>query len=145
MLRAQRVKPAALCAETLVGPRMTASLASLPKRGRPSRREPIFESALRLFRERGFHATSINEIGADANVTGPAIYAHFASTGGLLAEAIREGCRPIADALNQALAADDLSADEALEELVRVYVRVYLYQKPLLFHHNFCGELQRCL
>ena len=35
---------------------MTASLATTPKRGRPSRREPIFESALRLFRERGFHA-----------------------------------------------------------------------------------------
>jgi len=52
---------------------MTASLASLPKRGRPSRREPIFESALRLFRERGFHATAINDIGADADVTGPAI------------------------------------------------------------------------
>jgi AcrR family transcriptional regulator len=48
---------------------MTASLTSLPKRGRPSRREPIFESALRLFRERGFHATSINEIGAEPRST----------------------------------------------------------------------------
>ncbi|MFV1979223.1 MAG: TetR/AcrR family transcriptional regulator [Myxococcota bacterium] len=105
---------------------MTANLASLPKRGRPSRREPIFESALRLFRERGFHATSINEIGADANVTGPAIYAHFASKGGVLAEAIREGCRRISDALNESLADDDLSADEALEKLVRAYVRVAL-------------------
>ena len=117
---------------------MTASLASLPKRGRPSRREPIFESALRLFRERGFHATSINEIGADADVTGPAIYAHFASKGGLLAEAIREGCRRIASALNEALATDDLSADEALEELVRAYVRVALENADM----NACYVLE---
>ena len=83
---------------------MTANLTSLPKRGRPSRREPIFESALRLFRERGFHATAINDIGADANVTGPAIYSHFTSKGDLLSEAIREGCFRIGNALNEALA-----------------------------------------
>jgi AcrR family transcriptional regulator len=105
---------------------MTANLTSLPKRGRPSRREPIFESALRLFRERGFHATAINDIGADANVTGPAIYSHFTSKGDLLCEAIREGCFRIGNALNEALASEDISADEALENLVRAYVRVAL-------------------
>ena len=105
---------------------MTADLANLPKRGRPSRREPIFESALRLFRERGFHGTAINDIGADADVTGPAIYSHFASKGELLAEAIREGCFRIGNALNEALAADDLSAAEELENLVHAYVRVAL-------------------
>jgi AcrR family transcriptional regulator len=105
---------------------MTANPTSLPKRGRPSRREPIFESALRLFRERGFHATAINDIGADANVTGPAIYSHFTSKGDLLAEAIREGCFRIGNALNEALASEDISADEALENLVRAYVRVAL-------------------
>jgi AcrR family transcriptional regulator len=105
---------------------MTASLASVPKRGRPSRREPIFESALRLFRERGFHATAINDIGADANVTGPAIYSHFESKGELLAEAIREGCYRIGTALNETLAEDNLSAEESLERLVHTYVRVAL-------------------
>ena len=94
---------------------MTAGLPVTPKRGRPSRREPIFESALRLFRERGFHATAINDIGADAGVTGPAIYAHFESKGEVLAEAIREGCRRIGSALEEALVDDDLSAQEQLE------------------------------
>jgi len=117
---------------------MTASLESLPKRGRPSRREPIFASALRLFRERGFHATAINDIGADADVTGPAIYAHFASKGELLAEAIREGCQRIASALNEALAADGLSPGEALEELVRAYVRVALENADM----NACYVLE---
>ncbi len=117
---------------------MTASLATPPRRGRPSRRETIFESALRLFRKHGFHATSINDIGADADVTGPAIYAHFASKGELLAEAIREGCYRIGSALNQALAADDLSPQQALENLVRAYVRVALENSDM----NACYVLE---
>jgi len=117
---------------------MTADLASLPKRGRPSRREPIFESALRLFRERGFHATAINDIGADANVTGPAIYSHFTSKGDLLAEAIREGCFRIGNALKEALASEDIGADEALENLVRAYVRVALENADM----NACYVLE---
>ena len=98
---------------------MSAGLPTPPKRGRPSRREPIFESALRLFRERGFHATAINDIGADAGVTGPAIYAHFESKEEVLAEAIREGCRRIGSALEEALVEADLSPEEQLEKLVR--------------------------
>ncbi len=138
MPRAQRVKPGAPCDKTLAGARMTANLANVPKRGRPSRREPIFEAALRLFRKRGFHATAINDIGADADVTGPAIYSHFASKGELLAEAIREGCHRIGNALHEALDEDGLSADEALDRLVRAYVRVALENADM----NACYVLE---
>ncbi len=117
---------------------MSAGLPITAKRGRPSRREPIFESALRLFRERGFHATAINDIGADAGVTGPAIYAHFESKGEVLAEAIREGCRRIGSALEEALVDDDLSAQEQLERLVRAYVRVALENSDM----NACYVLE---
>ncbi len=117
---------------------MSADLASVPKRGRPSRREPIFESALRLFRERGFHATAINDIGADADVTGPAIYSHFESKGQLLAEAIREGCFRIGNALTEALDVEGLSAEEELVALVRAYVRVALENADM----NACYVLE---
>ena len=95
-----------------------------PRRGRPSRRAQIFASALRLFRERGFHATSINDIGADAGVAGTAIYSHFATKRDLLAEAIREGARRIHDAVMRATADDERRPEEALEDLVRAYVEV---------------------
>ncbi len=117
---------------------MTTAISVPPKRGRPSRREPIFESALRLFRERGFHATAINDIGADAGVTGPAIYAHFESKEEVLAEAIREGCRRIGSALEEALVEDDLSPEEQLEKLVRAYVRVALENSDM----NACYVLE---
>jgi AcrR family transcriptional regulator len=100
--------------------------ASAPRRGRPSRRALILAAALRLFRERGFHATSINDIGDAAGVAGTAIYAHFATKQELLADAIREGARRIRAGVREALADDGLAPDAALEKLVRAYVRVVL-------------------
>jgi AcrR family transcriptional regulator len=97
-----------------------------PGRGGSPRREAIFDAALRLFRERGFHGTSINEIGAASGVTGPAIYRHFDGKAEVLAEAIREGTRRIAAATRPALAAEHLEPGEALESLVRSYVEVAL-------------------
>jgi len=108
-------------------PRSAGRSAGSPaRRGRPSRREAIFASALRLFRERGFHATSINDIGADAGVAGTAIYSHFATKQELLAEAIREGARRIRTGVAAALADDGASPEVVLERLVRAYVGVVL-------------------
>jgi len=94
------------------------------KRGRPSRRPEIFASALRLFRKRGFHATSINDIGADAGVAGTAIYSHFKTKQALLAEAIAEGARRIRDGVAEALASEEPDPRAAHERLVRAYVTV---------------------
>jgi AcrR family transcriptional regulator len=96
------------------------------KRAGPDRREAILAAALRLFRQKGYHGTSINEIGAAAGVTGPALYRHFGGKGEVLAEAIREGSRRIAAATREALTSDSLSPEEALEKLVRSYVDVAL-------------------
>jgi AcrR family transcriptional regulator len=96
------------------------------RRGRPSRRPEIFAAALRLFRERGFHATSLNDIGADAGVAGTAIYSHFATKQELLAEAIREGARRIREGVTEALADRAQDPEAALENLVRTYVGVVL-------------------
>ena len=57
------------------------------------RRAELLAGALRLFRQRGYHATSINDIGAAVGVSGPALYRHFESKDDLLAEAIMAGAR----------------------------------------------------
>lgn len=41
------------------------------------RRDLILRSAIRLFDERGFHATGIDDIGEAAGITGPGVYRHF--------------------------------------------------------------------
>ncbi len=86
----------------------------------------IFTAALRLFRQRGFHGTSINQIGAAAGVTGPALYRHFAGKGEILAEAVRRVSRRIGDATRAALDAPTGTPRDALEALVRAYVEVAL-------------------
>jgi len=121
-------------------PTQSAETAPVPpaKRGRPSRRAAIFASALRLFRERGFHATSINDIGADAGVAGTAIYSHFATKQELLAEAIREGARRIRTGVVEATADDGQSPEAALENLVRSYARVVIENADM----NACYVLE---
>jgi AcrR family transcriptional regulator len=97
-----------------------------PSRGGPARRQAIFDAALRLFRERGFHGTSINDIGFATGVTGPALYRHFSGKGEVLAEAISEGSRRIAGAIREPLSASGRTPEEALEALIRAYVEVAL-------------------
>jgi len=109
-----------------------------PRRGRPSRRADIFDAALHLFRERGFHATSINDIGERAGVAGTAIYSHFATKREVLAEAIREGARRIKAGVGEALAVPSSSPEAGLENLVRAYVRVVIENADM----NACYVLE---
>lgn len=48
------------------------------------RREAILDAAAGLFLERGFHGTSIDEVGAAAGISGPGVYRHVASKDALL-------------------------------------------------------------
>ncbi|MBW2243613.1 MAG: TetR/AcrR family transcriptional regulator [Deltaproteobacteria bacterium] len=120
------------------------------RRGGPARREAILNAALRLFRQRGFHGTSINEIGNAAGVTGPALYRHFSGKGEILAEAIRAGSRRIAAATREALTSEDLAPEDALEALVRSYVGVALdnadiYAAYMLEARHLSDEFRRPL
>ena len=54
------------------------------------RRAEIVAAAADLFRERGFRATSLDDIGAAVGVSGPAIYRYFTSKHELLAVLIEE-------------------------------------------------------
>lgn len=52
-------------------------------RGR-RRRDRIVDAASTLFERHGFHATSMDDIGAAAGITGPGLYRHFESKDALL-------------------------------------------------------------
>jgi AcrR family transcriptional regulator len=55
---------------------------------RRSRREEILQIAVGLFASRGYHGVSMDDIGAAAGVTGPALYHHFAGKEAMLADAL---------------------------------------------------------
>ena len=49
-----------------------------------SRREVLLTEATRLFRERGYHAVTMEDIGAAAGIAGPSVYRHFSSKAELI-------------------------------------------------------------
>ncbi len=53
--------------------------------GGPSTRDRVLREAARLFARRGFHGTSIEDLGAACGISGPALYKHFASKDAVLA------------------------------------------------------------
>src|SRR4051795_1329962 len=64
-----------------------ATKPTVPQRRR-SRREEILEIAVGLFATRGYHGVSMDDIGAAAGVTGPALYHHFAGKEAMLGAAL---------------------------------------------------------
>jgi AcrR family transcriptional regulator len=55
---------------------------------RRSRRQEILDIAVTLFARHGYHGVSMDDIGAAAGVTGPALYHHFAGKEAMLAAAL---------------------------------------------------------
>ena len=51
----------------------------------PRTRDVMLRQAARLFAERGFRGTSVEDIGAACGVSGPAVYKHFAGKDEILA------------------------------------------------------------
>jgi AcrR family transcriptional regulator len=52
-------------------------VVAVPRTRDRDRAAKILAAATRLFRERGFHAVGVDEIGAAAGITGPGVYRHF--------------------------------------------------------------------
>ena len=108
------------------------------RKRRPHRRDQILAAATKLFHANGYHATGMDEIGAAAGITGPAIYRHFKSKEDILEKLILDHSQT---ALEQAHEIVEGAADatEALQGLVRLYV-VALLDNPALAH---LGLLER--
>jgi AcrR family transcriptional regulator len=91
-----------------------------PKR-RPQRRDQILRAALKLFHERGYDATSMNDIGAATGITGPGIYRHFANKQEILEVAVLEAGARAVDQINRVV---DQNPDpqSRLRQLVHSFV-----------------------
>ncbi|MEV0132249.1 TetR/AcrR family transcriptional regulator [Dactylosporangium sp. NPDC050688] len=102
---------------------------------RRSRREEILEIAVGLFATRGYHGVSMDDIGAAAGVTGPALYHHFAGKEAMLAAALI----PVSEQLlaggkaRTAEASDDPAA--ALATLVDFHVEFALANPAVIALH----------
>jgi AcrR family transcriptional regulator len=78
------------------------------------RREQLLDVGRRLFAERGFEGTSVEEIAAKAGVSKPVVYEHFGGKEGLYAVVVDRETRSLQDRLSSALA--EGSGRELLEK-----------------------------
>jgi AcrR family transcriptional regulator len=89
------------------------------------RRLAILAAARELFREKGFRATSLDEIGARAGISGPAIYRYFKSKHDLLSVLLEEAVVTWRATLEEVLSVGTPPA-ETLERLIDAAVELEL-------------------
>lgn len=104
----------------------TNSNDTVPKPGRraqkvQARKDHILNIAARLFRERGYHAVSIDEIGSASGMTGPAMYKYFKDKASILVAILEYGSLKTEESLD-AIDPTGLSVEEILLERVRCHI-----------------------
>ncbi len=86
------------------------------------RREQLLSTAVTVFAEHGYHATSMNDVAEAAGVTKPVLYQHFSSKRELFVELLTE----IGDELRETIAkatADAAGPRQQIEHGFRAYFR----------------------
>jgi AcrR family transcriptional regulator len=96
------------------------------------RRDELLQIAARLFAARGFANVTVDDIGAAAGVSGPALYHHFAGKEALLGEMLVGVSRRLLDG-GRALA-DPMTAT-TLDDLVRFHCRFAVQDPELITIH----------
>ncbi|MDE3720583.1 TetR/AcrR family transcriptional regulator [Nocardiopsis sp. N85] len=85
------------------------------------RRRQLLEIGRALFAERGFDATSVEEIAARAGVSKPVVYEHFGGKEGLYAVVVDQEMRALVGMVSEALGAD--SARNKIEKAALALLR----------------------
>jgi len=85
------------------------------------RRAALLDAAAGLFADRGFNGVSIEDLGAAAGVSGPAVYRHFASKQAVL-EALLVGVSERLLAGGQEVSDDAADAEAALHALIGFHI-----------------------
>lgn len=90
---------------------------------RPRSKEDVIRAAGRLFAERGFHGTSMRDLGGELGMLGSSLYAHVQGKNELLIEVIRSGARLFQD-LASRVQELDADASTRLRLLIEGHVEI---------------------
>lgn len=103
---------------------------TLREQRKAERRRQLLDAAGRLIAERGFHGVRLDDLGAAAGISGPAVYRHFPSKEALLVELLTGiSDRLYADATDIVAAAP---TEKALEQLVDLHLEFALANADLI-------------
>jgi len=85
---------------------IAASTTSRARMTGKQRREQLLEVGRKLFADKGFEATTVEEIAAKAGVSKPVVYEHFGGKEGLYAVVVDREIRSLLDGITGALTSD---------------------------------------
>jgi TetR/AcrR family transcriptional regulator, cholesterol catabolism regulator len=88
-------------------------------------RADVVRAAGRLFADRGYHGTSMRDLGKELGLLGSSLYSHVASKQDLLVEVVKEGARLFEESAEKALASEGTASDR-LEALIAGHVDVVI-------------------
>ncbi|MCE1190791.1 MAG: TetR/AcrR family transcriptional regulator [Acidovorax sp.] len=93
------------------------------ERQREAKRHAVLQAAAQLFNERGFHATSLDDIAARLNVTKPTLYYYVKNKDEILLQCVGRGLALMLEGIEASRAAGGRAVDQ-LVACMRVYARI---------------------
>ncbi|MBD9404875.1 TetR/AcrR family transcriptional regulator [Acidovorax sp. ACV02] len=93
------------------------------ERQREAKRNAVLQAAAQLFNERGFHATSLDDIAARLNVTKPTLYYYVKNKDEILLQCVSKGLTMMLEGIDASRAAGGKAIDQ-LMTCMQVYARI---------------------
>jgi AcrR family transcriptional regulator len=93
------------------------------ERQREAKRNAVLQAAAQLFNERGFHATSLDDIAARLTVTKPTLYYYVKNKDEILLQCVRQGLDMMLEGIEASRAAGGKAIDQ-LMTCMQVYARI---------------------
>lgn len=90
---------------------------------REAKRNAVLQAAAQLFNERGFHATSLDDIAARLNVTKPTLYYYVKNKDEILLQCVRQGLTMTLQGIEASRQAGGQAIDQ-LRACMEVYARI---------------------
>jgi AcrR family transcriptional regulator len=102
-------------------------------------REDILEAAAQVFRQKGFHGASMQDIAEAVNLQKASLYHHVSSKQEILLALLDRALELLLERISP-LAQQDIPADEALKQMIRAYLQILAdntdLSAVLLFEHR---------
>ncbi len=102
-------------------------------------RETILEAAAQVFRQKGFHGASMQDIAKAVNLQKPSLYHHVASKQEILLALLDRALELLLQRIS-VISDQDISADKKLREMIRAYLQILTENTDLsavlLFEHR---------
>src|SRR5512147_2733900 len=86
-------------------------------------REDILEAAAQVFRQKGFHGTSMQDIASAVSLQKASLYHHVSSKQEILL-ALLDRALELLFARISAICAQNIPADQKLREMIRAYLQI---------------------